>query len=302
LQSARDLTLSLTVPHFRGSERYQNVGVLWVAAAIEAIVELVYVYNTMRDSGGNYDQLLNGIDRKLTEVLDKLDEVNRGIDWIIDLLCDLPGIIRGEVENALVKQVLGEATQRVALIQNAMDPTFIERNLDKIEFQADEMQVVLGRIKGLRGVAGVLATAPYLSAWMSAKTAVQKVRRRKDPSWPIQSPWTLSWMKQNHSMFFDLFDQIEVQDKSFQQQEIPNYPRHNTGLSVNGNYFKSDLVGRYRISCPSLNRAEKLQARTGVPERWDDVKPGDGNDAAATIWTREQKMATEASRLLLHSA
>src|SRR5262249_26109334 len=110
-----------------------------VAEAIELVVLLADAYAIVKSDMDNSSTMLKEINQKLDVILGKLDELNRKMDEVIFLLENLPQIIRGEVDNALVQQALGECKGIVGNIQDKMQPKLIDQYKDQVEALSDAL-------------------------------------------------------------------------------------------------------------------------------------------------------------------
>lgn len=242
---------------------------MWVMEAVEAIVGLAYAYDTLKNGGsGDTDKLLNSIIEKLGDIKDELVQVNRELDRIIDLLVDLPLVVKGAVEAAALKTILGELQQNVGLIKDNIRPDRIIQEHEHVRGYLDGLRLRVGAVVGLRGVSGALLCAPYIGVWLSASVALEKALMRNDPSYLVFSPWSSDFMVDMKDLFDDLFFQAESLDFEFENDVIPRFPKHGVELQiVNGKFNTADITTLefYRLSCPINGQHERVEVREGGP-------------------------------------
>jgi hypothetical protein len=276
-----------------------NDGTRWVFEAIQVVVGLAYAYETFSGGSGGTSQLLSDIYDTLDDLRDKVDKLNRNLNAVIDRLDRLPLIVRGEIENAMIRQSIGKADQIVSIIQDSLREEFIEVNLPNTKNLIQQLQIEIGGIFGLRGVAGSIVAAPYLTVWLSANVAVEKFLLSKNKNYKVDSPWKKGFMKQNSKMFIDLFDQAEKTDANYQGFVIPKtIPPHKENLAIDSSgYLSPAKNGNYLISCPfGLSDSENLETKNPLwpTDTWKPVSSSDTAHATAYAeWTRVKERRTE---------
>lgn len=236
---------------------------LWVLEATQLIIGVAYAYDTIKNNGGNITSLLTEIGKNLDEIRRNLERLTRQIDRVIDLLEDMPRIIRGELANGLIREALGQANQMVAVIQDRTRPDVMDQNVDLVDQLLVQLQVRLGPIIDHRGVSAVLCIAPYLPAWLAASVAVEKIRKKNNPAHIIQSPWDRSFLRINQQLFDDLYAKADDQDRDYNEKIIPSFPPHGKQLGlINGELVRdtnpNPSLGYYKINCPTNSRPERL--------------------------------------------
>lgn len=247
-----------------------NPSTAWIIEAVQIIVGLAYAYDTLKNGGANVDKLLIDIGKKLDEIKDQIIQVNKGIDRIIDLLIDMPRIVRGEVEAAQLEMRMGEIYQINLLIKDSVQKKYLLRDQVKLEGYLAQLRISLGGVLGLKGVSGILVVAPYIAVWLSASVALEKALKEKDPNYEVRSPWESEFMGDMKSLFSDLFFQAEALDYEFNKKTIPSFPKHQIILEVNQGKFQKAhdfSLQLYRVTCPDGNNVERLEYgdRTGIP-------------------------------------
>lgn len=257
-------------------EAWDSPQILWITEAVQLIIGLAYTYNTIRNNGEDVDRLLVEIGSQLDDLRNRLTQVNKNIERVIDLILDLPRIVRGEVEAAVLKAELGKADQIVSIIQDLIRPKFILQNQSRLQAHLDNLQIQIGAISGLRGASGVLIAAPYIATWLAGSVGLEKAKRQANPSSLIDSPWNRKFMKDMLSTFTDLMNQVEMQDRVFDTNTIPGFPPHSIALEVQNGKLTlppSTRTGTYRIACPNGLSSERLQALNIMlpTPQWIDV-------------------------------
>lgn len=254
--------------------------VSWVMEAVQVIVGLAYAFDTLKNGGSNVDKLLNDIGDKLDEIKSELADLNRNIDRVIDLLIDMPRVVRGEVEGVILKSNLGEIHNIAGLIKDLVKGTHIIQESVRLQAHLDLLSFKLGSITGLKGVSGSLLASPYVAVWLSASVALQKALKREKAAHNVISPWDSSFMKDMGKLYADMFIQAEALDFEFDKGTIPRMPKHNVPLMVENGHFRSALpteVGRYRLVCPwgGGKELECLVRGISPDPVWKPVKSGD---------------------------
>ena len=245
------------------------------------IAALATIYSAI-DQSANMDSMLSNMNTKLDGIRTSLNQVNAQLADIINLLNQLPEVIKGIVDNSAIQTSLGEADQIIALMQRRMRPEYINQYIDRLESDVDNLQIKMGGPLRLGGLSASIATAPYFSTWLAGATAVQKARKRINPNWVIDSPWNQPFMKEQHTNFRGLFALIEDTDRIYTNETIPKMPPHQKTLEVkNGALVPTGIMGGigYTIKCPGLDGGERLAYTDGLSTI--DVKATDAQHAEA---------------------
>jgi hypothetical protein len=230
----------------------------YILEAIELVIYLADAYSIIKSDMSDSTQMMSDINSKLDQVLSTLSQVNAKMDQLIGLLQQLPLVIRGEVEMALVRQALGRADAVVRDMQDKLKPGLVDQYATVLEERAYDLTVELGGITGLRGASGVIVTAPYMSIWLAATVAAQKALKRADPNWKINSPWNRNFLKFTADVFSGLFPQAVQQDVTYATQIVPAMPPHRDNLALEGGALVKSDAGDYLLSCPTGLKGEKL--------------------------------------------
>lgn len=266
----------------------------FVYEALELILAIADTYSIVKSDVGSSDQMLNDVYDQLNDIRYKLSVVNDKIDDVLFMLKELPAIVRGEVEDALVKEALGECNALVGDIQDKMKPKLVDQYIEQIEADCRDLTVKLGGISGLRGMGGVVVSAPYLAAWLPAVVATQKARKRKDSNWVIDSPWNRTFMGKNKAMLDDLMQQFEAYDSQV-PGIVAKIPNHRDRYNLVGVQFvPTQPFGEYLFSCPDSSDGNERLKRWNhdvVHPEWRVVTGGPGMDAYRTMDVQRQQIS-----------
>jgi hypothetical protein len=291
-----------------------DVRIKWIFQAIALVVYLSEAYAKVRNNVTDYASLLNSINQSLAEIKKELDQINAKIDLLNDYIKELPVLIRGQIDAALVAQALGECSGILGTIKDYSIPGVIDTEYQTVDGLANQLYTKVNGIIGIQGLAASIIVAPYLSGWLSAKVLVQKTKQRLNPNVTIINPWSSSFMSQSKDNFERLFQAIEAQDMTFRQVTIPAMPRHLAPLKispVDGTFVWSGRppeIGAYRLKCPQGIKENVQQALPalphfpqppglpggGIPFEWRDVDFADpGNREAGKAYTRYSTTRSE---------
>lgn len=259
---------------------------LWIAVAVELILELAEAYSLLKDgSGDSSGTLLNSVNQKIDQLNQRLDAVTAELNNIIDLLKDLPNVIRGVIDAENIKQLYGEVAGRCSIIKDASaSPAIIAQQPDRLQESLDDVVQLLGGAAALQGAAGMLASAPFATTWLLGAVAFQKVMREQNPNWIIVNPWkTDFWVNKVSVPFTDFFAQVESTDNEY-ESAIKSMPPHGEPLILQGFTFIPAPIfpngTTYRWTCPTGVNGQKLQLQQ-AGGGWVDVQPNDPNQVAA---------------------
>lgn len=267
-----------------------TVHTLWVAGAVQLIVGIACAYDTLKNNSSNIDRLIDGINDTLEDINDTLEQVNDNLERILDVLNDLPRLLHQTVTDSAVREALGKCESRMSIIQDKIrTPELFRFNIDTIDKHCDEIRVELGGIKGLAGVKGMLLAAPYFALWLPTRAAIEKERRRLNPTRPLESPWESTWTKKLQSVYHEVWELSINLDRHFEAVTIPKMPKNMVSLQIGktGEFedYTLEMPGpvrkdMYRLTCPGVfSPTEELQARIDVfppdpgnPYRWVKVR------------------------------
>lgn len=193
---------------------------------VEAIVSLAYAYAAVvnANNGGDY---LN----KLTEIQDQLDKISQQLDDIKDQLNDietaialLPAKIRGVVDDALARTAMGVAKSICQRLNDYMRPEYLEQSLSAMQQDLNDLQDQIGAIKGAKGMAGLLMTAPLMSTWLAGRVTYEKAALLYIKGHKLDSPWNQTFMIDSHSEFQEAFARMDDAETYFEDWFRPHAP------------------------------------------------------------------------------
>lgn len=278
----------------RASDRIPpHVGPYYLYEIIGLILALVEAYGVISGNKGDSKKMLSEMNDKLDGIKLQLAEVNAKIEVIISMLRSLPLIIRGEIEDALLRVKIGEARAKVGQIQDQLP--FVDQYIDEIRRDAKELDIMLSGIVGLRGMAGSIIVAPYFTTWLTAMIAVEKASVRAKPNWKILSPWSQDFAKRTKEATRSLLHLINVQDREYWAY---NFPNHADTYDLILNQFEKNTQtvppgphGEYKFVCPTQSHPELIYAKKPGSPVYKEVREGPGLDAFQGLLRYKQGMA-----------
>jgi hypothetical protein len=271
---------------------------LWLNAAVAMIVQLAYVYDTL-SKGHTVDNLLEELTKKLDEIRVQLEEANRRLDEIIFLLERMPALVRGQVDDAFLSALLGQADGIVGNIQAAsLDVTTIVQDPQSLRRSLQDLWTTIGGIKGVGSAKGLFLAAPFIGTWLAGACAHERAMVASDPTWQVQSPWDNPNWKKTEVAVRAVLDKMDQQDVAFETSIIPGLPPFGASLEVVNKtlipqrpQLPFPVSGDYRLVCPTGRFAERLQYYVGErpgtsrPYGWKDVLEHDSyHQPALDAW------------------
>lgn len=280
----------------------QGAANLWIPEAVQLIVQLTYVYDTLRNNSSSPDRLLTEIGLRLEKIDQTFQEVNRKLEKVIELLYDLPTVIRGEVESVVLRATLGRAQERAGIVQDLINDRILS-NEKRLTDSLDMLRELVGGAMSVGGATAILVVSPVIAVWLSGAAALEKAKQKAGRE--IDSPWKTTFMKGKYQIFEKLFKNTEATDYEFDKNVIPRFPPHMTPLILK----EGKLVlpgpfteGTYRVSCPFGLKPEKIQVRQGLPADWVDIQPNSVQhkeaNAAYETFVKKRKEVIAFYRLL----
>lgn len=261
---------------------------------IGLILALVEAYGVISGNKDDSKKMLSEMNDKLDGIKQQLTEVNAKVDVIISMLRSLPAIVRGEIEEAILRVKIGEARAKVGQIQDQLP--YVDQYIEEIRRDAKELDIMLSGIVGLRGMAGTIIVAPYFTTWLTAMVAVEKASKRAKPNWQILSPWGQDFAKRTKEATRGLLHSINVQDREYWTYDFPN---HTDTYDLILNKFEKNTQsvppgphGEYKFACPTQSHPELILGKKPGSPVYKEVRDGPGLDAFQELLGYKRGMAS----------
>ncbi|MBX5227506.1 hypothetical protein HJC06_13895 [Rhizobium sp. NLR9b] len=220
---------------------------------VAAVVALAYAYAAVvsANNQGDYLASVELIRTQLAEISRKLDEIKTQLDDIQNEIRLLPLRIRGQIDDALAQDALAIANSICQRLSDYMRPSLIQQSIPAMRLDLNSLQDQIWRVKGAKGMAGLLLTSPLLATWLSGRVTLEKAALVYETGHVLDSPWTQAFMLDARKEYDEAFARLQDVEDFYNNWISPHSPRIDVRQTIvqsgTDRYFQAKRNGEYRV-------------------------------------------------------
>jgi uncharacterized protein YeeX (DUF496 family) len=254
---------------------------LYWPQVIAAIYTLSQAVQTLAAAGNEISRSLIAVQDALHSINTQLNQLSSDISKVITLLQNLPNIIKGQLTEQSLTEIVTHMRSVSLVAIDYTDPKAItdERRQVQLANMLDTLNVTIHDYLQLGGLMGAIAVAPSFAIWVTGATALEKIRAHQaalnGKHYDVFSPWGRISTDTKKECFIELYKNANDQKIAFDQKIIPIFPKHNELLQIgtlqngdpflekkphNGGIGPTPVNGDVKLACPATFKPEKLLA------------------------------------------